>query len=75
MKNIEILKDLEDKGFLKQLVFEGLISPKIQTYMHMYYHVDAQLTKKVSKHIAVCNTAAFFEISPRNVYKAIASLK
>jgi hypothetical protein len=75
MKNIEVLKDLEDKGLLKQLILNGLISSKISTYMHMYYHVDAQLKRKINKKQAVCHTAAFFSVSPRAVYRAIASLR
>lgn len=75
MKNIEILKELEDRGLLKQLVVDGVIAPRVYTSMHIYYYVDAQQRAGVKKKMAVCHAAAVFSIAPRNIYRAISSLK
>lgn len=75
MSNIEIIKELQDNEKLKPLIIAGLFPAKVLTYVEMFHHVDSQVKAGVKKKHAVCMTAAYFNVHPKTVSRALESLK
>ena len=67
LTSIQILKDLEDRDLLRQLVKDGHVSPTVVARMQMYYQVDALVKCGDKRGHAVKMVAAMFSVTPRCV--------
>jgi hypothetical protein len=71
----EILSKMYDDGSLKSLVMSGIISPDVMGWYRinaMYKHL---LSSGKKTHEAVKDTADFFRLSDRSIYRIIAKFK
>lgn len=75
MSNIEILKELKERGLLKPLVQAGVVPVKVVTQMDIYYMHDAQIQSGVKPDKAVRHLATSFGVCKKTIYNAINSMK
>lgn len=74
MSNIEVLKELQERGALNALVKTGWVRANVRTAIEMYHHVNAQVLTGVHKTDACIATACSFGVSERTVWRALNSL-
>lgn len=75
ISNIEILKELKDRGVLKRLIASGIVPVKVALHIDIYWHVDAQRQSGIKRKRSVENTANAFGVCNATVYNALNSLK
>lgn len=76
MTIIEILRELDTSGKLKQLLQGGVLSPTFAMYFEMCQEVDRRaLTTRSDRRQAVTEVADLFRTSENTVYRAIRTLQ
>ena len=73
--NIEILKELKDRGLLRQMVVSGIVPIKVEVQAEMYYSVKAKIETGAKATKAVECTACDFNVSKRTVKRAVEAMK
>lgn len=75
ISNIEIIRELQQRELLRQLIVSGFIKPSIIRDLEIFYDVDRQVKSGQRKEMAVNLTAAKFGVCRKTVYSGIKSLR
>jgi hypothetical protein len=74
ISNIQVIKELEEKGQLRGLIKAGYFPYKILYHMDIFYYVDAQIKSGVSKTEAVDSAHNHFNKDHRTIYRILKSM-
>lgn len=74
MSNIEILKELQDRGLSTGLIKAGWLRSSAIKTIEMYHHVNSQVLTGAHKTDAVIATSCEFGVSERTVWRSLNSL-